>query len=485
MADYLKSILNAFQDLLFVFSSDGVIEDFITSLHEDELILPQEAFLGKNFKDVLPPHISKNIKKAFLELEKGQQQYSFDYNIEVKGKEQWYTAVISKIQYDNKSGYLGAVRNITARKSYELLLRGILNTSPGGILVLQAIRDTDDTIIDFEATHMNDSVEILTGVSESELIGQRITGMVGVGVSMKNKIMNQFCEVMKTGNHVDFQYHHTNRKGEGFWYHSKVVKYRDGVISTFMDITKQKKTEDDLEAKNEELRELNRQKDKLFSVISHDLRNAVSGAKGVYDMILEDYQNFSKAEIHEYLKILNISSRNTFELMDDLLAWSKNQFQEVTTNIEQLHIAGLTDSVFDKVKSSAEFKGISLLNQVDDTAIAQADANMMKIILRNLVSNAIKFSKSGDEVVVQAEETDEKVKISVIDEGVGIENSALEKILDKKSTYTTLGTKGEKGSGIGLDLCIDFIEMHGGTIQVDSEPGKGSAFTIILPRKMR
>lgn len=482
MTDYLKSILNAFQDLLFVFTADGVIEDYITSNHEDELILPKEVFSGQKFEDVLPPHVSEKIKRAFQEIDQGQEQYKFDYSVEIKGEEQWYTAVISKIQHGDEPRYLGAVRNITKRKNQELLLHGILNTSPGGIIVFQAIRDAEDAVIDFEIIHINKSVEILTGASEKELVGLGITAIVAA--SVKEKIMDKFRDVLESGNPTEFQYQHRNERGEIIWYHSKVAKYQDGVISTFMDVTKQKKTEDDLAGKNEKLQELNRQKDKLFSVISHDLRNSVGGAQGFYELILEDYQTLSKVEIFEYLQLLGKSTKNTFELLEDLLAWSKNQFQEVSTDIENLHLANLTDSIFDVVRSKAENKGIHLKNQVQDTIFVHADANMMKTILRNLVTNAIKFSQSGDEVVVQAENSDVQVNISVIDKGVGIEADALEKILNKKSTYTTTGTDGEKGSGLGLDLCVDFVEMHEGTIDVDSVPGKGSTFTITIPRSM-
>ncbi|MDZ7692133.1 MAG: PAS domain S-box protein [Balneolaceae bacterium] len=151
-------------------------------------------------------------------------------------------------------------------------------------MVLHAIRDAEDTIIDFVVTHINKSVEILTGASEKELIGQRITTLVADTV--KEPLMNQFRTATETGNPVEFQYPHRTDQDQVIWYHSKIVKYQDGVVSTFLDITKQKKTEEKLAEKNKELQELNRQKDKLFAVISHDLRNAVAGAQGAYDMLI-------------------------------------------------------------------------------------------------------------------------------------------------------------------------------------------------------
>lgn len=480
MTDYLKSILNAFHDLLFVFTAEGIIEDYIATNHEDELILPKETFIGKSHKEVLPPHVTKKLNQAFQRLAQGQIQYKFDYDLRINGKTQWYNAVVSKFENEDSPRYLGAVRNITDRKNQELLLHSVLNTSPGGIMAFDAVRDSEDTIIDFKITQVNKSAEILTGVSQKKLIGQSMA--VIADDSVREKILNQFKIVVKKGAPAELQYHHKNEQDDVFWYHSKAAKYRDGVVCTFMDITEQKKTEEKLAEKNEKLQLLNRQKDKLFSVISHDLRNTVAGAMGVYDMIFEDYGTLSNEEIFEFLKLVKKRTDDTHELLEDLLAWSKNQFQEVTVDFEKVSLTHLIDSVFNVIGSNADGKGINLENKVPDTILVHADANMVKTILRNLIANGIKFSQSGGGVIVQAEQPGDNVEISVIDSGVGIEKNALGKILNKKSAYTTPGTDGEKGSGLGLDLCIDFVEMHGGSIWVKSELDKGSIFTFTLPK---
>jgi PAS domain S-box-containing protein len=480
VTDYLKFILSAFHDLLFVFTPDGIIEDYLSTNHEDELILPKDAFIGKNHREILPPQVSKKINQAFQKLDQGEEKYIFDYKVEVQGKTQWYSAVLSKIEIGDNPRYLGAVRNITDRKNQELLIHSILNTSPGGVIVFDAVRDSENTIVDFKISNINKSVENLIGVSAEELVGQRLAAIIDD--SFTEKILNHFIDVIQKGEPVEFQYQHKNEQGKVFWYHSKVVKYRDGVVSTFMDISEQKKTEERLAGTNEELQELNRQKDKLFSVISHDLINTISGARGLYLMIFEDYENHSREEIFEYLTLLKKQADNTHELLENLLAWSKNQFQKVSVNLEKFHLADLADSVLNLLRSNAEDKGISLENQVSDTIAIYADENMVKTMLRNLVTNGIKFSQSGGKVVVRAKKTSDSIEISVIDDGVGIEEDALEKILNKKSNYTTPGTDGEKGSGLGLDLCIDFVEMHGGTMSVESEPGKGCVFTFTLPK---
>jgi len=171
MTDKTKAILKAINDMIFVFNVNGVIEEYISTNHKDELIQPRESFLGKHYQDVLPPHVNKKLEAAFLKLERGKERSSFDYSIELHKSTQWYTAVLSKATIEDTPKYLGAVRNITDRKLRESLLWSVLNTSPGGILVLQSVRDGDGNAIDFEITRANHSVESLTDTSLKALIG--------------------------------------------------------------------------------------------------------------------------------------------------------------------------------------------------------------------------------------------------------------------------------------------------------------------------
>jgi len=483
MSDYLTSILNAFHNLLFVFTEDGIISDYITPNHEDELIQPKEVFLGKHHRDVLPPHVSTQIERAFKKIDEGEKQYQFDYSLELKGETQWYVAVISKIEHGNESKYLGAVSNITTRKNNELLLQEIFNITPAAMMIFQTVRDSGDRIIDFEITDVNKSTARLTGVPEKQLIGQKLIPLIPD--HEKEKTLNRLKSVVETGKSVDYDYRHIDEFDETRWYLSRTVKFKDGVVSSFLDITEHKKTEAVLAKKNKELKKLNRHKDKLFSVISHDLRNAISGPIGLYDLILEDYDTLSKEELLEYLKLLKHKTRSTFDLLEDLLAWSKNQFQKITLKPEKINLAEITISVFNSLSPNAGDKWIGLKNKVPDDIFVYADLNMVKTILRNLISNGIKFSNPGGEIVVRANNIENEVEISVTDEGIGIKKDALEKIFNKESNYTTTGTKGEKGSGLGMDLCIDFVEKQRGRIWAESEPGKGTTFTFTLPEYSR
>lgn len=479
MNEYLQSIINAFHDLLFVFSDEGVIRDYLTPNNKDDLITPREEFLDKHYRDVLPTHVSQQLEKGFTELDGGAPQYKFDYSLEINAKKQWYVAVLSKLEYEGEPTYLGAVRNITERKNRERLLSGILNTSPSAIVVLRSIRNSGSNITDFEMTHFNSMVEKLADMPEEELTGKQLSTLIP---HQQQEIVDRFTTTVNTGKPVDFEYQYRSESGEISWYLCEATKFKDGVLASFLDITQQKKAEEKLVVANRNLKELNRQKDKLFSVISHDLKNALAGTLGTLDMILDEHEELSKEDILDYVTILEKRAINTSNLLHDLLLWSKNQFQQITPDYENINLKKLADGVFEDSSTQAEVKNIQLVNRVPGDISFQADKIMLKTILRNLVTNGIKFSHNDDEVSVSAQPGQETVQISVSDNGIGFGEEIKEKILDKKNTYTTPGTDGETGSGLGLDLCIDFIEMHDGEFSVKSEPGVGSTFTFSLPK---
>lgn len=359
MTEYLRSILNAFHDLIFIFNDDGVITDYLTPNQRSELIAPREAFLNKNYKNVLPSNVVEEMDLAFEKIRDGASSAEFDYTIVNNSEKHWYSAVISVVDEGKTPRYLGVVRNITKRK----------------------------------------------------------------------------------------------------------------------------KAEEKIKQTNEELQKVNKQKDKIFSVIAHDLKNAVTGPLGLYELIFSDYESLSKEELFEYLKMLQKSAINQSDLLNDLLMWSRNQFKNSSVSPERVHLAEIVNTVLKHTETAATEKNISIENHIEDEIYIYADPDMLKTILRNLVNNAIKFSHPGGSVRLDAQRKKNKVSVSVSDDGVGMSDDAIKKIFNKDIHYTTSGTKGEKGSGLGLDLCVDFMEKHNGLIEAKSKPGEGTTITFTLPEQ--
>lgn len=252
-------------------------------------------------------------------------------------------------------------------------------------------------------------------------------------------------------------------------------------IGSVQDITESKLAENLLFEQKKQLQELNATKDKFFSIIGHDLRSPFAGIIGFSDFLLKNLKILSVAETDKYVGVINSSVKNTLDLLDNLLLWSKSQTGKISFSPKKIVLASIIREVITASNSIAKIKNISLnLNKADEFDV-YADENMLLIILRNLISNAIKFTEMGGHVNISLRSIDKQVEITISDDGVGMSDEIRESLFDISSNVTTIGTADEKGSGLGLVLCKEFVLKHGGSIWVESEEGKGSDFKFTLP----
>lgn len=238
--------------------------------------------------------------------------------------------------------------------------------------------------------------------------------------------------------------------------------------------------QDEIKKRSDELEQLNQVKDKFFSIISHDLRSPMNALAGILNLMEND--NISREEFTMLTKELRIQFNHTRTLISNLLDWALLQMDKLKIQPEPIHLANTVDENF-KLLSTVQLKEIKLVNQVGPTLIGWGDLNMINLILRNLIINAIKFSEKGGQVIVAGADKGDKVEISVKDFGVGIPPAVQKILFDKTLGYSTRGTANEKGTGLGLILCKEFVEKNGGTIWLESEPGKGSTFYFTIPKR--
>jgi len=250
-------------------------------------------------------------------------------------------------------------------------------------------------------------------------------------------------------------------------------------IKTHLDL---KHAHDKISRQAERLRELNATKDKMFSVISHDLRAPLGGIKSMLDLIYEDKAR-NKQVSAQSLDSLKNAADQTYNLLENLLYWSRSQRGKLDHNPEVVNLYDLVIENLELLQTMSDNKKIRLENQVDENLHVVADRNMIKTVLRNLIINAIKFTYEKGRITLSSEKRNGQVEISVSDTGIGIQKHNLQKILDNKAYYTTFGTRREKGSGLGLNLCIDFVRRNNGDLFIDSEYKKGSSFTFTLPAR--
>jgi PAS domain S-box-containing protein len=247
------------------------------------------------------------------------------------------------------------------------------------------------------------------------------------------------------------------------------------------DITERKQTEEQLRLRNAELLRLNSDKDRFMSILAHDLKSPFNAILGLLELLLSDIREYDIDEIEEQLTMVKRSAHSAFNLLEDILLWARSHLGKIPFQPTDVHFMTCTGEMVDLMRSCAVKKDISIRIEEPEDIILRADMGMLKTIIRNLLSNAIKFTPSGGQITIKANRNHENVVVSVCDNGVGISDETMSKLFNITKVYSSPGTAGETGTGLGLLLCKEFVDMHHGTIWVDSELGKGSSFSISLP----
>ncbi|RYE25642.1 MAG: PAS domain S-box protein [Sphingobacteriales bacterium] len=255
----------------------------------------------------------------------------------------------------------------------------------------------------------------------------------------------------------------------------KVVKLR----GVYQDITQQKQRELELQQIQAQLSETNATKDKLFSIIAHDLRSPINNMKALIDM--EQNGILTQEEFMTYLGQIKQNTDYLSGAMDNMLYWAMSQLEGFKMKPRKVNIADTVKNAMNLYSSMLTEKNISVINNTDPRHCAFADADQSFLIVRNLLSNAIKFTPIGGDIYLQTNVDGNDVSLSIQDNGAGISNADIEKIKNSNSLHSTRGTEGEKGTGLGLGLCFEMAERNNGSIDIVSKPGKGSIFTVTLP----
>ena len=240
-----------------------------------------------------------------------------------------------------------------------------------------------------------------------------------------------------------------------------------------------------LKENEQNLYESNAEKDKFFSIIAHDLKSPFNSMLGFSELLIENFDKYDISRQKKYISLINQSLQNTHKLLENLLLWSRAQRGIVDFVLKKENLYVLSDETIELLSHAAKNKSITLTNQIPKDIYVEVDKNMLSTIIRNLISNAIKFTPKGGEITAKARTiTDENkqnyVEISVNDNGVGISLENQSKIFEITESVSTEGTENEQGTGLGLILCKDFVEKHGGKIWIKSEVGKGSKVIFTL-----
>ncbi len=265
-------------------------------------------------------------------------------------------------------------------------------------------------------------------------------------------------------------------------YEARVVKsHQNEVLLLLRDVTNQKQNELQILKIAEDLRQINDTKDKFVSIIAHDVKTPIVALIGYAEILAEDIEELQKSEIKEFASSIVEISKQTIGLLTNLLEWSRLQTGRMEFHPVQMNAFNTAENSISLLASNAEQKNIKIINELDKDTYIYADENMMQSVFNNLLTNAIKFTNRNGEINITSDKCEDMICFSVKDNGVGMDAKQKTLLFEMNKSFTTPGTTNEKGSGLGMILCKDFIEKHGGKIWVESSVGIGSEFFFTVP----
>jgi len=331
--------------------------------------------------------------------------------------------------------------------------------------------------VNYRIVNVNNPFLKIIGVSREQVVGKLATEAYGTTIP---PYFEEYTEVALSKNPIGFEtYFALLDKHISI---SVAPWQGHGFATIFSDITDRKRAEEEINLKNEELQKLNAEKDKFFSIIAHDLRSPFSSFLGLTEIMVAELSEHEQTDLQEMAEMMQKSASNLYSLLNNLLEWSQIQQGSISFNPAPIQLRSIADESLSLVFETAKTKGIEMVCDIPENIVVFADSHFLQTIIRNLVSNALKFTPKGGKVSLSAKSEDgQNIKISVSDTGIGMSKVMINNLFRPDVKTNRLGTNNEPSTGLGLLLCKEFIEKHDGEFWVESAEGKGSVFNFTLP----
>ena len=346
-------------------------------------------------------------------------------------------------------------------------------------IAIVSITDLEGNIISVNENFCNS-----TGYNRDELLGRN--HRILKSGEHSNKDFSKMWKTITNGKTWRGELKNKKKNGKYFWADTAIAPIFDDngkpkqFFSLQFEITRRINYLDQLTTKSEELEDLNKLKDKLLSIVSHDFRSPLNSLRGTLTLFLKGA--ISNKELNMLTEDLVEKLDNTYNLLENLLNWAKSQMQGMKVYAKKVNLKTITEDCVGLLSPIADKKLVKIVNNINTPISAFADNEMVKLVIRNLMSNAIKFTTAGNKIILEAKPDKDFVTVSIKDNGTGISNENQDKLF-KLESFSTRGTSNESGMGLGLLLCKDFVDKNGGKIWFESELEKGSTFYFTLPLK--
>jgi len=465
------SVNNAFIDK-YGFTKDEFLNMTILDIRPESEIerLKQTVGISDRGPTNLGVYIHKKKNGEIMQVE--IIRHELDFNTR-KAKLVLINDVTDKIKAKNDLIFINAELTLAKEKAEESeeKFKTYITSSPISIFI------SDKT---GRYVFANSAVCELLGYSFDEILKMSIPDIFAPE-QLQNGISN-FSELKENGRISDFEFQIKRKDNTFVNVVLDAIKLSENEYIAFVkDLTELKQAELIIKQQNEELKKLNVDLNRFISILAHDLKNPFSSIIGFLELLTRNIRKYDVDKIENQLNIVYKSSQNIYHLLDDLLSWARTQSGKFPFNPAKINVSAICKDVSEHLKLNAINKNIAINNIVDETIYILADANMLYVIMRNLISNAIKFTNKDGGITIYTETNLKYVTITVSDNGVGIEPDKLVNLFDISYKNSTDGTGNETGTGLGLLLCKELIEKHSGKIWVESELGKGSDFKFTIP----
>lgn len=479
-----RSIILASPDNITITDLEGRILTVSPSAVQMFGYSKSDEFVGHPLTDFIVPDESNRLSSVIKHMHKKTKREPGEYRAVRKDGSIFdieINAEFIKNLKEQPVKVIFVIRDITKRKLAETELRKLnkaIDQSPVSIIV----------------TNSNGAIEYanpftynITGYKKEELLGKN-PRIFKSGI-IPDKVYKDLWKTIKSGNIWRGEFCNKKKNGDLYWEWANISPLfnNKGKITHFIavkeDITERKRIETEIKLKNDELTRLNREKDKFFSIIAHDLKSPFSSFLGIIELLSKNISAFTEEQLQLVIADMKNSANSLYKLLENLLQWAKIEQGQFTFNPKLENLLKVANDSISTFSEAIKKKNINMANKIPENIMVSIDLNMFQTILRNFISNAIKFTPKGGNIEINAKTKKEKiVEISISDTGIGMDEDMVTNLFHLNARINRPGTEGEPSTGLGLLLCKEFIEKHSGKLWAKSKINVGTTFYFTVSR---